>query len=80
LNALAISALFNILWFYPRIGRLTHEEPNPTAIAKRSKIALVGPTVYALATAFSFVVTEVSLGLYVFVTVFYLVFGGRYSH
>ncbi len=79
-NALAISSLFNVLWFYPRIRRLTHEEPNPTAIAKRSKIALVGPTIYALATVFSFAITEVSLGLYVFVTVFYLIFGGKYTH
>ncbi len=79
-NALATSTLFNILWFYPRTQRLTHEEPNPDIIAKRSKVALVGPTVYGLATLFSFIAAEVSLGLYVFVTVFYLVFGGRYFH
>jgi len=35
LNALAVSTLFNILWFYPRIQRLSHEEPNPEIIAKR---------------------------------------------
>ncbi len=80
INALAISILFNVLWFYPRIQRLTHEEPNPEAIAKRSKIALVGPTVYGLATIFSFAATEVSLGLYIFVTAFYIIFGGRYFH
>jgi|AGTN01.1.fsa_nt_gi Predicted integral membrane protein len=79
-NALATSILFNILWFYPRIQRLTHEEPNPEAISKRSRIAVVGPTVYGFATAFSFVAPEVSLGLYVFVTVFYILFGGRYFH
>jgi uncharacterized membrane protein len=39
LNALATSILFNILWFYPRIRRLTHEEPNPEVISKRSRIA-----------------------------------------
>jgi uncharacterized membrane protein len=77
-NALAISILFNILWFYPRIRRLTHEEPNPQIIAKRSRIVLVGPAVYSLAIVFSFVAVEVSLGLYAFVTVFYIIFGGRY--
>jgi uncharacterized membrane protein len=79
-NALAISILFNILWFYPRLRRLTHEEPNPEIITKRSKIALVGPTVYGSAVAFSFIEPTISLGLYVFVTIFYLVFGGRYFH
>ena len=80
LNGLACSILFNILWFYPRIQHLTHEEPNPEIIAKRSKIVLVGPIVYSLAIIFSFFATEISLGLYAFVTVFYIVFGGRYSH
>jgi uncharacterized membrane protein len=80
LNALATSILFNVLWFYPRIRRLTHEEPNMEAISKRSRIALVGPTVYVLAVAFSFFAPAVSLGLYVAVTVFYILFGGRYFH
>ena len=80
LNALAVSVLFNILWFYPRIKKLTHEEPNTNIIAKRSRIVLVGPITYALAIVFSFVATEISLGLYVFVTVFYINFGGRYFH
>jgi uncharacterized membrane protein len=79
-NALAISVLFNILWFYPRLRRLTHEEPNPDIITKRSRIALVGPTVYGSAVAFSFIEPTISLGLYVFVTVFNLLFGGRYFH
>jgi uncharacterized membrane protein len=78
LNALAISILFNILWFYPRVQHLTHEEPNPEIIAKRSKIVLVGPAVYALAIIFSFFATGISLGLYAFVTAFYIIFGGRY--
>ena len=80
INALVISILFNILWFYPRIQHLTHEEPNPEIIAKRSKIVFVGPTVYTLAIIFSFIATQVSLALYVFVTVFYIIFGGRYFH
>ena len=72
--------LFNILWFYPRIQHLTHEEPNPEIIAKRSKIVLVGPIAYSLAIIFSFFAIEISLGLFAFVTVFYIVFGGRYFH
>jgi uncharacterized membrane protein len=80
LNGLACSILFNILWFYPRMRHLTHEEPNPEIIAKRSKIVLVGPSAYALAIIFSFVATQISLGLYAFVTVFYIVFSGRYFH
>ena len=80
LNALAISTLFNILWFYPRRRKLTHEEPNPKIIAKRSKIVLVGPIVYILAIIFSFVASEISLGLFASVTVFYIIFGGRYFH
>ena len=80
LNALAVAVFFNILWFYPRLKRLTHEEPNPKIIAKRSRIVLVGPLTYALAIIFSFIATEISLGLYVFVTVFYVNFGGRYFH
>ncbi|MGE5575173.1 MAG: TMEM175 family protein, partial [Ignavibacteria bacterium] len=78
LNALAVSILFNILWFYPRKRHLTHEEPNPKIIARRSKIVLVGPSAYILAIVFSFLATEISIGLYAFVTVFYIAFGGRY--
>ena len=78
LNALAISTLFNILWFYPRRQHLTHEEKHPEVIAKRSRIVVVGPTIYVLAIVFSFLATEISLGLYAFVTVFYIIFGGRY--
>jgi uncharacterized membrane protein len=80
LNALTVSILFNILWFYPRIQHLTHEEPNAEIIAKRSKIVLVGPLAYVLAIISSFFATEISIGLYAFVTVFYIVFGGRYFH
>ncbi len=80
INALAVSTLFNILWFYPRVKHLVHEEPNPEIIAKRSRIVLIGPTVYTLAIIFSFVSTEISLGLFVFVTIFYFIFGGRYFH
>ena len=69
-----------MLWFYPRTQHLTHEKPNPEVIAKRGKIVLVGPTVYSLAIVLSFVATEVSLGLYSFVTVFYIIFDGRYFH
>ncbi len=78
INALAVAILFDILWFYPRKQKLTHEEHNPKIIAKRSKIVIVGPIVYSLAIVFSFLATEVSLGLFVFVTVFYIIFGGRY--
>jgi hypothetical protein len=77
-NALAISVLFNILWFYPRLQKLTHEEPNPQIISKRSRIVLVGPLVYGSAIILSFLAIEISLGLYAFVTVFYIIFGGRY--
>jgi TMEM175 potassium channel family protein len=77
-NALVVSILFNILWFYPRKQHLTHEEPNQEIVAKRSRIVIIGPTVYTLAIIFSFLATEISLGLYAFVTVFYIIFGGRY--
>ena len=80
LNALTVSTLFNILWFYHRRRKLTHEEPNPKIISKRSKIVLVGPIVYSLAIIFSFVATEISLALFASVTVFYIIFGGRYFH
>ena len=78
INALAISVLFNVLWFYPRRRHLTHEERHPEIIGKRSRVVLVGPAVYASAIIFSFIDTEISLGLYAFVTVFYIIFGGRY--
>jgi uncharacterized membrane protein len=78
INALVVSVLFNILWFYPRVQHLTHEELNREIIAKRSKIVIVGPISYTLAIIFSFLIPEVSLGLYAFVTVFYIIFGGRY--
>jgi uncharacterized membrane protein len=77
-NALVVSILFNILWFYPRIQHLTHEEPNREIIAKRSRIVIVGPAAYILAIIFAFLAPIVSLGLYTFVTVFYIIFGGRY--
>jgi uncharacterized membrane protein len=78
INALVVSVLFNVLWFYPRIQHLTHEEPNQEIIAKRSKVVLVGPICYSLAIVFSFLAPEISLGLYAFVTAFYIIFGGRY--
>lgn len=80
LNGLACSILFNILWFYPRTQHLTHEEPNPKIIAKRSKIVIIGPIAYSLAIIFSFFAIEISLGFYAFVTIFYIIFGGRYFH
>jgi uncharacterized membrane protein len=80
INAVAVSVLFNILWFYPRTQRLTHEEPNPKIIAKRSRIALVGPITYTIAVLFAFINPLISLGCYVFVTIFYIIFGGRYFH
>ena len=80
INALAISSLFNILWFYPRKRHLVHEEPNPRIIAKRSRIVIIGPITYSLAILFSFFAIEVSFGLFVFVTIFYIIFGGRYFH
>jgi hypothetical protein len=52
--ALAFSRLFNILWFYPRIQHLMHEESNPEIIAKRSKVVFVGYMIYNLAIIFSF--------------------------
>jgi uncharacterized membrane protein len=78
INALVVSILFNVLWFYPRVRHLTHEEPNLDIIVTRSKIVLVGPISYSLAVVFSFFAPEISLGLYAFVTVFYIIFGGRY--
>jgi len=79
-NALAVSILFNILWFYPRIRHLTHEEPNPQIISRRSRIVIVGPVVYGSAIVLSFFAPELCLGLYAGVTVFYIIFGGRYFH
>jgi len=78
INALAVSLLYNILWFYPRSQRLTHEEKRPEIIAKRSRVVIVAPIIYTLAIAFSYIDSEVSLGLFAFVTIFYIVFGGRY--
>ena len=78
INALVISILFNILWFYLRTQHLTHDEPNQEKIAKRSKIVLVGPIAYSLTIVFSFLAVEISLGLFAFVTVFYIIFGRRY--
>lgn len=77
-NALAVSVLYNVLWFYPRLRHLTHQEPSNEAVAKRSRVLVVAPAVYALAIIFSFITVEVSLGLYAFVTIFYIIFGGRY--
>ena len=79
-NALAVSILFNVLWFYPRVQHLTHEEPNADTISKRSRIVLVGPIVYSVAVFFAFFAPVISLGLYAAVTVFYIIFGGRYFH
>ncbi len=79
-NALVVTVLFNILFFYTRQRRLTHEEQNPEIAAKRSRVIIVGPIAYALAIGFSFVATEISLALYGSVTVYYIVFGGRYVH
>ena len=64
INAWAIRILFNVLWFYPRVRHLTHEEPNPWVIAKRSRVVIIGPMVYTLAIIFAFLSTKVSLGLY----------------
>jgi uncharacterized membrane protein len=79
-NALVVTVLFNILFFYTRQRRLTHEEQNPEIAAKRSRVIIVGPIAYALAIGFSFVATEISLALYGSVTVYYILFGGRYVH
>jgi uncharacterized membrane protein len=80
INALVILILVNILWFCPRTQHLTHEKPDQEIIAKRSRIVIVGPMAYSLAIIFSFLIIEISLGMYAFVTVFYIIFGGKYIH
>ena len=80
INGVFVTVLYNVLSYYPRRRHLTHEEPSREVLVYRSRVVLVGPTVYSLAIIFAFVSTYISLGLYAFVTVFYIVFGGRYAH
>ena len=80
LNGLAVTALYSVLWYYPRVKQLTHEEPSPEVTTYRNRIVFVGPIVYSLAIGFAYVSVYVSLALYAAVTVFYIAFGGRYAH
>ncbi|HMK95750.1 MAG TPA: TMEM175 family protein [Candidatus Limnocylindrales bacterium] len=80
INGIAVTTLYNVLWFYPRQQHLTHEEPEAAVTIYRNRILLVGPTVYSLAVIFAFVSAYISLLLYASVSVFYIIFGGRYAH
>lgn len=80
INGVFVTAAYNLLVYYPRKRHLAHEEPDQAITIYRNRIILVGPAVYSLATVFAFVSTYISLGLFAFITVFYIVFGGRYTH
>ena len=80
INGIIVTALYNVLSFYPRMRHLAHEEPDGVVTQYRSRIVLVGPTVYSLAVILAFVSPYISLALFASVTVFYIVFGGRYAH
>lgn len=79
-NGLAVTALYIVLWYYPRLKNLAHEEPSPEVTTYRGRVVIVGPIIYALAIGFAYVSVYVSLALYAAVTVFYIAFGGRYTH
>ena len=79
-NGLGINILYDILWFYPRRRHLISQEPSQTAPVFQLRIAFFGPTVYALAIAFAYVSTYISLALFFSVTAFYIVFAARYAH
>jgi len=79
-NGVAVTSVYNFLWYYPRRRHLTHEEPNRAVTIYRNRILLIGPVTYSLATLFAYVSTYISLALFVFITVFYITFGGRYAH
>lgn len=80
LNGLAITVLYNILWFDSRRRHLTHQEPSEAITIYRNRVNVVGPSVYVLAMIFAYVSPYVSLALYASVTVFYIIFGGKYAH
>ena len=80
INGLAVTILYSTIWFYSRLQHLAHEEPSPEVTEYRNRVLIVGPTVYTLAIIFAFVSPYISLALYASVTVFYIVFGGRYAH
>jgi uncharacterized membrane protein len=80
INGVAVTILYNVLSIYPRRQHLAHEEPDRAVTTYRSRVVLVGPVVYSLAVVFAFVSTYVSLALYASITVFYILFGGRYAH
>ncbi len=78
INGLVVSSLYCVLFFYPRRQSLAHEEPSREIVRKRSKVVMVGPFIYSLAVIFAFTSIYISLALYVFVTIFYVIFAGRY--
>ncbi|HML02022.1 MAG TPA: TMEM175 family protein [Candidatus Bathyarchaeia archaeon] len=80
INGLATSSLFNILWHYPRMIRLAHEEPDREFVKRRTRVLIVGPVVFSVAIIFAFISTYASLALIVFAAIFYLLLGSRYAH
>ncbi len=80
INGVAVSILYNSHWLSPRLRRPAHNETNPETITQRSRIIIVGPTVYALAIIFACISVYTSLGLYVFIIIYYIIFGGKYTH
>lgn len=63
----ALAALFNIVWWYAYRRGLFKPECNRADLLKVVKSYLVGPIVYALATALSLVAAPVALVIYVVV-------------
>jgi uncharacterized membrane protein len=80
INGLAVTILYTVLFFYPRFQHLTHEEPEPRTTVYRSIVVIIGPIVYALAIVLALISTDLCLALYASVTIFYIAFGGRFTH
>jgi uncharacterized membrane protein len=60
-------------WYATKDRNLVHSDLDPTFIKIMSRRSLVGPIIYLIAVALSYVSLEVSLVLYITIPVYYLV-------
>jgi uncharacterized membrane protein len=74
INIAIVAFWASMQWWYAAKDRnLVHSDLDPTFIKIMSRRSLVGPIIYLIAVALSYVSLEVSLVLYITIPVYYLV-------
>ena len=73
INLLIVAIIYNAFWAYAILEKLVHKEVDKKFVKKSFKRNFIGVFIYALGIVGSFFNPYISLGLYLFMPVFYIV-------